>query len=509
MSTLRHRQLLLSLKYGTIEACFSVPMLQLTLGHMPFAIGFAVTALGWRSGGVGFLAATPFLGYVLQVPISFTLQRRYSWHAIVRGTLFANASPWFFVLSFPYVEPRMRDGLFVAIVLVSSLANAVCAVAWSASMSELVPLGIRGRYFGRRNLIYGSWALLVLIAVGQVADWTNNSLQVLAAVYALAAASRLVGLFFFTKMTFPQTVMEKRSEPMALSGFVVPLKDVNFLLFLAFHGLFGMFLYAGLPFYSVFVLKELGFTLGGLAVLTTLGNLAGLLSVGTWSPLTDRFGVKPVMIGVVALWTTTASIIWLFACPERAYLAYPSFVVYGFMWTLIQLLQFTFMLKMAPAGHRTYYISTYYATTYVLTALGPFLGGRLLTRLPDVLWTFLDQPFTRFHAVLIGSLVFCLATLFILRRVSEPQEGSLREMVRHMGGRAEFNPFLMLAAAYQGLFGGRVFETALREARRTFRRQTGALADVGQELAQSGWRALNQPFRKRDDAEAGDNSQEE
>jgi hypothetical protein len=208
----------------------------------------------------------------------------------------------------------------------------------------------------------------------------------------------------------------------------------------------------------------------------------------------------------VLLWTTTASVLWLFACPERFFLAYPSFIVYGFMWTLVQLLQFTFMLKMAPAGRRTYYISTYYATTHILTLVGPFLGGRLLTELPDVLGTFLGQPLTRFHAVLIGSLALCLATLFILRRVSEPHEGSLRDMVRHMGSRAEFNPFLMLAAAYQGLFGGRVFETALRDARRTFRRQTGILADVGQELAQSSWRTLQLPFRKREEdvAEAAD-----
>ncbi|MBN2369791.1 MAG: MFS transporter [Vicinamibacteria bacterium] len=499
MSILRHRQLLLSLKYGTIESCFSVPMLQLTLGHMPFAIGFAVTALGWDAGGVGFLAATPFLGYVLQVPISFVLQRHYSWHAIVRGAFVANAAPWFLVLSFPYVAPSARDGIFAAVVLLSALANAVCAVAWSASMSELVPLRVRGRYFGRRNLIYGFWTLLVLVAVGQIADWTNNSLSVLAAVYAAAAVSRLIGLFFFMRMTFPRTVMDKHHETMALGGLVTPLKDGNFLLFLAFHGLFGLFLFVGLPFYSVFVLTELRFTLGGLTVLTTLGNLAGLLSVGTWGPLTDRFGVKPVMTGVVILWTTTASILWLFACPERAYLAYPSFIVYGFMWTLMQLLQFTFMLKMVPAGSRAHYISTYYATTYVLTLLGPFLGGRLLASLPDVLGTLFDQPLTRYHAVLVGSLVMCLATVFILRIVSEPRAGSLREMVRHMSSRTEFNPFLMLAAAFQGLFGGRVFETALREARRTFRRQAGALAGVGQELMEGSWRALRQPFRKRDD----------
>ena len=60
VNTLRKRELLLSLKHGTIESCFSVPMLTLTLGNMPFLIGFAVQSLGWSDGGVGLLAAMTF-----------------------------------------------------------------------------------------------------------------------------------------------------------------------------------------------------------------------------------------------------------------------------------------------------------------------------------------------------------------------------------------------------------------------------------------------------------------
>src|SRR5687768_7911415 len=43
----RRRDLLLSLKYSTIEACFSVPMLNLTMPNLPFVIAFVVAALHW------------------------------------------------------------------------------------------------------------------------------------------------------------------------------------------------------------------------------------------------------------------------------------------------------------------------------------------------------------------------------------------------------------------------------------------------------------------------------
>ena len=502
MGSLRHRQLLLSLKYATIEASFSVPMLQLTQGHLPFAIGFAVKALGWEARGVGFLAASFFMAYVLQVPISFVLQRYLSLHAIVRLTFVANALPWFLVVLFPFIGSGARDLLFALIALVATLANAVCGVAWAASMSELVPKQIYGRFFGRRNLVYGFWTLVVLLVAGQLADLTDNSLVFFAVLYAVAATARLIGLYFFSRMTFPRVVLERQHDAARLSGFLAPLRDRNFHWLLAFNGLFGLFLYMGLPFYNVYVLRELRFSLGDLAVMTTLGNLAGLVSVNTWAPLTDRFGVKPLMAWSVILWTCLGGALWLFTGPATPWLVYPSYIVYGFMWALLQILQLTFMLKMAPAAHRTYYISTYYAVTYLLMFFGPFLGGYLLTFLPREVGQLFGQSLTRYHVVLVGSLTLCLACVALLRRVREPASSSLRQVVRHMRRSTETNPALLAVSIAQELFGGRGFETLWRESRRTLRKQANVLTDVGEELAHESWKALRRPFQRPEDAAA-------
>ena len=59
MERLRHRDRLLSLKYSTIEACFSVPMLNITLPSFPFVLAFAVKGLGWQAGAIGLMAALP------------------------------------------------------------------------------------------------------------------------------------------------------------------------------------------------------------------------------------------------------------------------------------------------------------------------------------------------------------------------------------------------------------------------------------------------------------------
>jgi len=164
------------------------------------------------------------------------------------------------------------------------------------------------------------------------------------------------------------------------------------------------------------------------------------------------------------------------------------------MLALCQLLQFNMMLKLPPAEHRTQYISAFYAVTNAFTAVGPLLGGILLTRLPDQWGRLFGQPLTRYHFLIVGSLVLCFASLGILRRVREQSEGSLRDLLRHVGTSPEHNPLLMLLSAAQGLLDGRALELLIHGSRRTLRRQSNILTEVLHELGQELWRVLRTPI---------------
>jgi hypothetical protein len=149
-------------------------MLNLT-GNMPFLIGFAVKALHWSDSAIGFLAAMPFFCLFVQPPITIFLQRYFSLYQIMAATFVINALPWLLTLLFPWLG-EAKHLLFGAIVFLSNLGNAVCGVTWSASVSELVPLNIRGRYFGTRNMMFGFWALVTMLAAGQIAERFGNAL---------------------------------------------------------------------------------------------------------------------------------------------------------------------------------------------------------------------------------------------------------------------------------------------------------------------------------------------
>ena len=495
MKPLRKRELLLSLKHCTIESCFSVPMLNLTLGNFPFVIGFAVQALGWGDAGVGVLAAMPFLCLFIQPPVMVLLQRFFSLRQIMMLTFFMNALPWTLVAAFPWMGAH-RDWVFLLISFVSTLGNAVCGVAWSASMSDLVPLGIRGKFFGTRNLMFGFWTLVVVLVAGRIVDHFGNTFAVFGAIFSAAAGARMVGLYFLMRMKFSSSVTERHPQASPLSTFTEVFRDRNFVRLLLFTGLFGMCLHLGWPFYSVYVLKELPLTMGDLTTLTTLSTFGGLVSLRTWGRLSDRFGNKPIMLTSALVWLMFAAVSWLFSSPQHYLHLYANYFLTGFMMAGFQQLgQFNLMIKMVPPENKAHYISVYFSFTNMLIAAGPLLGGVILNSLPVDAGNLFGQPLTRYHVLIVGSLALSLLSLHLLQTVREPAERSVRELVLVMRNMREFNPVLGVATIAEFMFTPRGLSRLAHVSVRTLRKQGNVVSDVGEELVGEGLRVIKQPLR--------------
>lgn len=495
MNLPRKRDLLLSLKYCTIEACFSVPMLNLTLTQFPFILAFAVTGLGWGSVAIGWLAAIHHLCNAVQPPIYWVLRRRLSLHRIMVLAFWFNALPWLSVLAFPAVGSH-RHWIFATVVIISTLANSVGAVAWSAATGELVPIHIRGRYFGRRNMIFGFWTLVVVLAAGAFAEHYSNALPAFGAIFAVAAAARLIGLFFLLRMRFPHPVMVPQQQPDRFRDYLDVFRSRDYLWLVAFIGLWGLALNAGIPFYNLFVLRELNLSIRDLTVLTTLGSLGGLLALPSWGALSDRFGSKPVMLACSILWIASALPSWLLASPVHHAHLYLNYFIVGAVTAGFQLCQFNLMVKMIPARSKAPYISVFLATTSLLTAIGPLLGAQLLRLIPHHLGSLAGQPLLRFHAVFTGSLALALLAILLLQRMREPQERPLSELVRVMRTMREFNPVLGVAAVAELVFTPSRITRFAAHSLRNLRKQTADLAEITEELATAGLNALR-PRRSR------------
>ena len=172
-----------------------------------------------------------------------------------------------------------------------------------------------------------------------------------------------------------------------------------------------------------------------------------------------------------------------------------------------QLGQFNLMIKMVPPENKAHYISVYFSFTNMLIALGPLLGGFILHALPADAGNLFGQPLTRYHVLFVGSLALCLITLHLLQSVQEPAERSVKELVKVMRNMREFNPVLGVATIAEYMFTPRGLSKLAHFSVRTLRRQSNVVSDVGEELVEEGWRAIQQPlkvFKNRNENESTD-----
>src|ERR1041385_4006849 len=164
-------------------------MLNLTLPNFPFVIAFAVEVLGWRPGTIGWMAALPHICNFLQPLFLAGLYRFFSTYQLLVLMFSLGALPWGMAGALAGLGSG-RDEMFMAMLLLGTFANSVAAVSWSAAISELVPERIGGRYFARRNLIFGIWTLAAVMAAGHVVEWQGNSIVAFGWVFCLAGISR-------------------------------------------------------------------------------------------------------------------------------------------------------------------------------------------------------------------------------------------------------------------------------------------------------------------------------
>jgi MFS family permease len=489
MNRLRNRDRLISLKYSTIEACFSVPMLNLTMPNFPFVLVFAVKVLGWNTGAVGVMAALPHICNCLQPFMVTLISRRLSNYHLLMLTFAMGALPWSLAGFLPIVGPT-RSAFFAGMLVVATLASSVASVAWSAAISEVVPERLGGRYFARRNLIFGAWTLAAVILAGHIVEWSGNSLSAFIWIFSLAGLSRLLGLFFLTRMKFPLSVKQRQTKAISLADLWAVFRDPNYVSLCLFIGCWGFFLNASMPFYTVYLVGELNLGIGTVVKLTTLASLGGLLTLKGWGKLCDRFGNRAVLQVCALIWALTALIVWSLARPGWTWHLYLGYFIVGATTAGFQLTQFNLMIRLAHPELRPAFVAVFLGATSLLTAVGPVIGGAFLKWIPLRIGQLFGYSIFSYHLLFALSGIGCVLASQILQRVHEPIEQPLENVWREMGRMRTFNPMLSVLSVGELLLTPRGLVALARRSLRTVRQQARALEDVGEEILAGGREVL-------------------
>lgn len=416
------------------SVCFGIIFFNITTGF-PLA-GFA-KELGFGDLLYAVMLAMPVLGGTVQVIASFVLERKRNRKAIFLWSLLINRVPWLLIAFFPFFvrEKSFLFPLLVVFLTIGSVGGAFVNVSFLSWMGDLVPLEIRGIFFGHRSMIATIAALISGLVVGKMLD-AMAGISGFAFVFALASIAGLMELFFFASTYDPPMTASSLGESPRIV-FKEVLRCKPFWKFLFFVITWNFAVNVASPFFNLYMLKHLHMDFFEIAFyVQVISNIATLFFVRIWGRLTDRFGNKPVAVlsTMVAIFLP---VIWCYTTPRNWIVVIPIIqTLAGIFWPGIDLITNNLLLKLSPAENRSLYVGVlnFFLGTFG-TALAYLVGGYILERVVPLVSSFTEailgwQIIPYYYVFLLSSFLRFLSFKIFLPRIEETGAQSLRVLLR-------------------------------------------------------------------------------
>lgn len=444
------------MRTSTLDGLFAIQYTTLTAGTLLATFLLTLGATGFQ---IGLVAALPLLSGLLQPAGAEFIRSRGGWRKpVCLAAALVDALLWVVSLAAVVWLPSAAAVLLlIGVLTLQYAASAFVGVAWTSWISDLVPLRLRGRYFGTRNFICNAFGAATAAVAGQaIRAAGENPLPIFLWAIGAGVLFRLVSIYFLSQQPEP------RPAQSASGGFLKqmrqPLAHPCFRRYLAFATAWGFAVNLAAPFFTVYMVREAGVGIGAVMAFAALGTISNLVGQRVWGPLCDRYGDRQVM-RVAGLSVVLQPLWWLFTGPSGlAYYLMPLLsITGGFAWGGYALATGNLMMRLAPEIGKTSFFATQAALGGLFGALGPFVGGLLASALsggtgPLPSGLFADAV-VGLKGLFLVSFAFRLGAWGLLHRVPEPRRGPrlraafvIRDTVRTFNPTQGFSPLLHVFA---------------------------------------------------------------
>lgn len=419
-----------------------------TLTTGVFLVGFAVE-LQARNLAIGVLAAAPFFVQLLQIPGVLLIERVRDRRAIAAWVSAIGRSFLLLAAATPFLPGAIAIGVLIGALAVHQGLGAIGGCAWNSWMRDLVPQDRWGRFFGRRTALVTALGVAVGLIGSLVVDLWKRQLPDEApalgysALFVVGALSGLYGVRFLLRI--PEPPMAPPAGPLAVRDLLAtPFRDANFRRLMYFLASWAFAVNLAAPFFAVYMLRSLGYTMTTVMALTIASQLSNVASVGVWGRIIDRYSSKavlsicaPLFLFSILAWTITG-LPWSggFTLPLIAVLH----VLMGISTAGVGLASGSIAMRLSPAGQSTAYLAANSVITSLCAGVAPILGGacadffaaRALSFAVE--WQSPTQDFVvkvlHFHSWTFFFGLAFLAGLYSLHRLTLVREiGELRDRV--------------------------------------------------------------------------------
>ncbi len=375
-------------------------------------VGFiSVFALALEASNVtiGILGAVPFVSAILsQIPgakiteyfkrktiyFSLTLLSRLIWILVLLAPFIFKSNPLLFVIVF-----------FFLIQFLEFAADP----AWTSLAGDIVPDKVRGRYFGKRQVIKSLlWMIAILFGGVYLDMFPKGNFIGFASMFFAGALFGLAATFAISKIKEKDTLdhnhhhnlKEFFAMPNALKRFCIAQFFFNFAYMIAS------------PFFTVYMLKNLGMSYTFYVVAFSLTILTRVLAERHIGKLSDKYGDKPLAV-ISMLGTALVPLIFIFITKENLWLIVPAQMLSGFVWGGTELTLFNLLLDLTDRKERPFQVAEFTLLTSIPLFIAPILGGIIADNAEFLL--------TGIPLVFAVSCILRGASPFLLAGIKEPR----------------------------------------------------------------------------------------
>ncbi len=354
-----------SLRYSTVEGAFTGSSNTIVDSYIiPFALSLHATNIE-----IGLLNSMKSLaGTIAQIP-GATLPNYASRKSIWNISAVVSR-----LLLIPIILlPFFGNGVLLLIALIApyQFFASMRTPAWTSLMSDIVPRDMRGRYFGRRNMLIGVAGLVTVLVAGSVVGITGFGF-----IFGIAVVTGFVSVYFFRHIfesQFTRAYHYTHSISLSPQNLVNAVRiNRNFVLLTIFLSLMAFSVNIATPFFIVYQLQNLGIGYGWFAIALVFNALVALASQQYWGRLSDRYGEKKIL-AVTGILVSVFPLVYMFVYSPATVILAEGFS--GFAWAGFDLVAFNFVIAVTPAEKRASYVANHAFFRGIAVVAGAFIGG--------------------------------------------------------------------------------------------------------------------------------------
>ncbi|USI74996.1 MFS transporter [Sphingomonas morindae] len=332
---------------------------------------------------IGLLAAIPLLTQMLQAPAVTLVERVRRRRLISVSCVFLARIALPIYASVPFIpDARLAAMVLILAALLHYGLNAVGACSWNSWIRDLIPEARLGQFFSRRGL-YGTSVSIGATLIGAYAlDAAGRSHalgdRIFSALYLTGFVLGLVSTAALARV--PEPLMADPGPRVPLHRLLwQPLRHGNFRNMIRFLASWQFAVNLATPFFTVYFVRELGFSMGFVLLLNVISQVANIAVVRAWGRLSDRFTNKSVLAAAAPVFLLSIAAI-AFASNFEGLAARGAWlvllhVVMGAAGAGVSLASGNIVMKLSPAGSATNFMATNALAGALAAGLAPIVGG--------------------------------------------------------------------------------------------------------------------------------------